>query len=152
MADQPADRQDATPPEPPPPSPAGMPPTGLEPPGGYQPPPGPGSPSTPTNPLAITSLCLGIGGVVLGLGSFACCACFGAIPALALGPAAAIFGHIALRQIRDAGGVDKTGRGMAVAGLVMGYVAIAIALLVAIILVAFVGISAATGEFETFMR
>lgn len=66
----------------------------------------------PTNGLAIASLVLGILG-------------FAIIPV--------IMGHIALRQIRERG---EAGAGMAIAGLVLGYLALAGYLVFGIILVA----------------
>lgn len=66
------------------------------------PPPGPAQ----TSGFAITSLVLGL----LGLS----CACFTGLPAI-------IFGHLARGQIRRSQGA-VTGDGIAVAGLVLGYV------------------------------
>jgi hypothetical protein len=82
-----------------------------------QPPPGPPAPRT--NGLAIASLVLG---VIALPGSFGCC-CFGLefVPAVL----AAIFGHVALSQIKRSQG-QMDGRGMAIAGLVCGYAALAI--------------------------
>jgi Domain of unknown function (DUF4190)/Protein of unknown function (DUF2510) len=60
----------------------------------------------PVNPFAIAALVLGIVWV-LWIGSLL----------------AVIFGHVALSHIRDSGGVQR-GRGMAIAGLVLGYVAL----------------------------
>ena len=61
----------------------------------------------PTNGLAIAALVCGVGGFVVGL-SF--------IPAI-------ICGHLARRQIRQTG---EQGAGMALAGLILGYVGIAL--------------------------
>jgi len=47
---------------------------------------------------------------------------------------AVVFGHIALRQIRESNNT-QSGRGMAIAGLVLGYIGIAIAGLVVVLLV-----------------
>ena len=63
------------------------------------------------NGFAITSLVCGILGFCAG-GAFA------AIPAI-------VFGHIALAQINQLGGMEQ-GRGMAIAGLVMGYIYLAL--------------------------
>jgi uncharacterized protein DUF4190 len=83
------------------------------PPGWGGPPPGtiyPGSVSTTqTSGLAVAALVTGL--------FFWCCA----IP----GIVAIVLGHLALEQIDDSGGV-KRGRGMAVAGIVLGWVGIAI--------------------------
>jgi len=61
----------------------------------------------PTNGLAIAALVCGVGGFVIGL-SF--------IPAI-------ICGHLARRQIRQTG---EQGAGLALAGLILGYVGIAL--------------------------
>jgi len=63
-----------------------------------------------TSGLAIASLVLGISGVL--------CGCVAGIPAI-------ICGHIALAKIKEAAGA-LTGRGMAIAGLVLGYLSIVI--------------------------
>ena len=67
-----------------------------------------------TNGFAITSLVCGILGFCAG-GALA------AIPAI-------VFGHIALAQINRSGGMEQ-GRGMAIAGLVMGYLFLALIVL-----------------------
>lgn len=69
----------------------------------------------PTSGLAITSLICGIAGVVL---------VWAIIPVLA-SIAAVITGHMALGQTRRDPGIG--GRGMAIAGLILGYAMIAIA-------------------------
>src|SRR5580698_7267691 len=69
----------------------------------YQQPYLPYPPAPPTNGLAIASLVCGVGTFVIGL-SF--------IPAI-------ICGHIARRQIRQTG---EQGGGLALAGLILGYV------------------------------
>jgi hypothetical protein len=76
-------------------------------------------PAPPTNGLAIAALVCGVGGFVIGL-SF--------IPAI-------ICGHLARRQIRQTG---EQGGGMALAGLILGYVgtALFIALIVALVVIA----------------
>ena len=99
----------------PPPYPPNYPPPGANPPppGGYSPTypgyqsyyPGPMPPST--NPWALASLICSIVGVsILGV----------------------IFGHIALGEIKRSNGW-QTGHGMAMAGLIIGYVEIGLALL-----------------------
>jgi Domain of unknown function (DUF4190) len=74
-------------------------------------------PSRNTNGMAIASLVCG----VLG---FSTC---GVTSILAI-----IFGHVSLGQIRRN---DEDGRGMAIAGLVLGYVAVAIGLIVIAVVV-----------------
>ena len=71
------------------------------------PPYAPYPPAPPTNGLAIAALVCGVGGFVVGL-SF--------IPAI-------ICGHLARRQIRQTG---EQGAGLALAGLILGYVGIAL--------------------------
>jgi hypothetical protein len=89
------------------------------------PPPPAGRP--PTNRLAIASLLCGVGQLVA------------LFPA---GIAAIILGHMARRQIRETG---EQGDGMAVAGLVLGYVGAAGAVLLALLIVLVV--SAASPHF-----
>jgi len=98
--------------------PAGYPPAYLYPapppyPYGY-PPPGYGAPAAPTNGLAIASLVLGI----LGIPTFS----FFVVPILAL-----ILGAVSNAQIRRAGG-RQSGRGMAIAGMILGGVAVLFAI------------------------
>ena len=64
-----------------------------------------------TNGFAITSLVCGILGLCAG-------GLLAAIPAI-------VFGHIALAQINRLGGIEQ-GRGLAIAGLVMGYLYLAL--------------------------
>jgi hypothetical protein len=73
-------------------------------------PPYPVPPQPPTSQLAIWSL-------VLGLLSFVCFSIFTAIPAV-------ICGHKALNRINSSGG-GLTGKGLAIGGLITGYLAIA---------------------------
>jgi Domain of unknown function (DUF4190)/Protein of unknown function (DUF2510) len=102
-----ADRglQSADTPVPSPPPPPGIPP----PPGAF---PGAGTSAGPVNPLAIAALVLGILWVFW----------IGSVLAI-------IFGHVALSHIRDRGGAQR-GRGMAIAGLVLGYVGLALLVVV----------------------
>jgi hypothetical protein len=93
------DELPVTPPPPPPPPP----------PPRYTP-----APSVPTSGLAIASLILGIGGLTL-------LPLFGSILAL-------IFGYMARNDIRQR--PDKvTGEGLAIAGIVMGWIAVGLAVL-----------------------
>jgi hypothetical protein len=83
----------------------------------YQGPYSPYPPAPPTNGLAIAALVCGVGGFVVGL-SF--------IPAI-------ICGHLARRQIRQTG---EQGAGLALAGLILGYVGVALFIaLIAVFLV-----------------
>lgn len=72
------------------------------------PPHAPREPKTGTNVMAILSLVLALGGGLFGV----------------------IFGHIALHQIRRTG---QKGRGLAIAGLLLGYIVLAFALTVAVL-------------------
>jgi len=118
---------DSPPPPPPPPAPpaAYAPPPPAYPPPGYAPPgypaPGYATPGYPVkakaNGLALTSMILGIVGITVGL----CLIFFPVMPILAV-----VFGHIGLTQIRKTG---APGRGYAIAGLVTGYIGIALAVL-----------------------
>lgn len=106
----------APPPPPPPPgfaAPVPPPPNYAAP--NYAPPPGYPRPVKPkSNGLAVASLVLGILTVTFGMW---CLWFFPVLPILAV-----VFGHISLSQLRRQGG---TGRGMAIAGLVMGYIGLA---------------------------
>lgn len=106
-------------PQPPPPTPA------------YGQPTAPGS--APTNQKAIWALVLGIVGLL-------CCGIFTAIPAL-------IVGIIANKEIGASGGY-QAGRGMAIAGIVLGIVGIILSLL----LIAFWGFVVTTPEFQEGFR
>jgi hypothetical protein len=76
-------------------------------------------PTTKTNTLAIVSLVASIAGIVIlwGIGSIA----------------AVICGHISLNQIKKTG---EQGRGMALAGLIIGYAGIVLAIIGVIVAVA----------------
>ena len=74
---------------------------GQAPPAGFMPPIAAQPPHKGTNVMAILSLIFGIGGGVLGV----------------------VFGHVALNQIKRTG---ESGRGLAIAGLVLGYIGLAI--------------------------
>lgn len=73
--------------------------------------------TTKNNGLAIASMVLGIVWVYW-IGSFL----------------AIIFGHVALRQIKNSNGT-QTGRGMAIAGLVLGYMGLATILFFVLIVI-----------------
>lgn len=81
-----------------------------------------GAPAAPKS-LSIASMCCGIAALV-GFGFFL-------LPQLA----AVILGHLALRR-------EPAGRGMAIAGLVMGYVGIAVTILVLVIFGLVIGTAA----------
>ncbi|MGW9159578.1 DUF4190 domain-containing protein [Microbacterium sp. NPDC055665] len=82
--------------------------------GAYPSPAYPAAASRPTSPLAVASLICGIAGVVL---------IWAIIPVLA-SIAAVITGHMALGQIKRQPGIG--GRGLAIAGLILGYAVVAI--------------------------
>tara|TARA_R110002095_G_scaffold114656_1_gene100057 strand:+ start:4521 stop:5297 length:777 start_codon:yes stop_codon:yes gene_type:complete len=86
---------------------------------------------TRTAPMAVASLVLGLVGfnIIFLLGSIL----------------AVIFGHVALKQIKQAGG-KLSGRGMAITGLLLGYGVILVCLIVIIVLAIFmlIGIMAAS--------
>jgi hypothetical protein len=90
----------------------------------------PGPAPAPTNGLAVAALVCGILGFFTGLS---------AIPAV-------ICGHVALSQLRRTGG---EGRGMAIAGLVTGYIVIGFVVLgvvpFAILWAGLIGMAADTG-------
>lgn len=86
-----------------------------------------GAPAQKNNGLAITSL-------VLGILSFVCLGCVAGIPAV-------ICGHMALGQINRSGGLEG-GKGLAMAGLILGYINIGISLLLGILWALGMGIAA----------
>jgi Domain of unknown function (DUF4190) len=101
----------------PPSPPWQQPPPWQLPPWAYYPPP---RPPARTSGLAVASLVLGIVGLVLWWLTFGVAALL-----------AVVFGHVGLSQTRRG---DRGGRGMAVAGLSMGYVGLAAALVFVIVL------------------
>ncbi|WP_353826768.1 DUF4190 domain-containing protein [Agromyces sp. SYSU T0242] len=60
---------------------------------------------------------------------------------------AIITGHIALSQIKKTG---EQGRGLAIAGLVIGYIGLVVGLIVGIVWIAVLGAAFSTGSFETY--
>jgi len=82
----------------------------------------------PTSGLAVTSL-------ILGIVSFMGCWCFTAIPGI-------ICGHMAMSQIKRG---EAEGRGLAMAGLIIGYINLGLNLLLAIVYVLFFVFVAAAG-------
>ncbi|GAB3868060.1 hypothetical protein GCM10028801_43410 [Nocardioides maradonensis] len=97
------------------------PPYGSEPYGGpplYQPP-------RPTNGLAIGSMIVSLVAVA---GALLCC-----LPGL-IGIAGAVMGHVARGQIRTRG---EQGEGFALAGIIIGWAATALSVLVVVVLVVF---------------
>jgi hypothetical protein len=137
VSTMPPDDQGAQPPPPPqspPPPPRQSPPSG--PPPGPTPPPAPpaygqqaggyGYQSTPkTNGLAITSLVLGIAQIFICI--------IGAILAL-------VFGYISRRQIDESGGTQG-GRGMAIAGIILGWVGIGLGIVYIVVIIIAVVVS-----------
>ena len=83
-----------------------------------QQPPGSYAVARPTNTLAIVSLALGIAGYVV-------------LPFLA-GIAAIVTGHMARGQIKQTG---EAGNGFALAGLILGYVNVALSVLTVVVIV-----------------
>ena len=67
--------------------------------------------------------------LVLGIMSLICCGIFAAIPAV-------ILGHMSVKDIDQSGGW-LTGKEMAVAGMVMGYIIVAITILIIIAYIIF---------------
>ena len=99
---------------PPPPAPPPAPPAYGQQPGGY------GYQSTPrTNGLAIASLVLGIAQIFLCI--------IGGILAL-------VFGYISRRQIDESGGTQG-GRGMAIAGIILGWIGIGLGIAYIVVIV-----------------
>ena len=92
-------------------------------------PPLPVPPRT-TSGLAVASLVLGILGLLLG---WLCCGL--ALPVLAI-----VFGHIAYAQINAKPAV-LTGKGLAVAGFVLGYISMALTLIVVLLVGMFVALA-----------
>ena len=91
------------------------------------PPPGTGGYAAPqTNPKALWAMILGILGIVS-------CGVLAGIPAL-------ILGNSAQKEIAQSGGA-QTGEGMAKAGVIMGWIAVALAVLGIVVII----ILAATG-------
>jgi hypothetical protein len=102
--------------------------------------PPPGSPppyAPPINPLAVASLITGIAASATAQFSWVCCGAFGGLPALVLGPIAAVCGHISLKQIGRSPGAGQS-RGIAIAGLITGYAGIAQGLLIMPLWAAFI--------------
>jgi Domain of unknown function (DUF4190) len=112
MATTPPDEpsQRPTPPPPPPPQPPTPPPSGES---GYY-----TRPTSTTNGLAIASLVSSIAGWFCGIGFIA----------------GVVLGIIAKNQIDQSGGAQQ-GRGMAVAGIIIGAIGIGLGVLVAIIVI-----------------
>jgi Domain of unknown function (DUF4190) len=77
-------------------------------------------PARPTNQLAIAALV---------------CGCAQLFFSVLTGIPAVILGHIARRQIRETG---ENGDGMALAGLILGYVGIGLSVIFAVILILFI--------------
>ena len=84
-------------------------------------------PARPTNGLALTALICGIAGIVLSPTIL-----FLVVP-IVISIAAVVFGHIAMARLKRDPGAG--GRGMALTGLILGYVPIVVSLLGLIILV-----------------
>lgn len=92
-----------------------------------------GQPARKTNVLAIVSLIASIAGFVIAWG-------IGSIVGI-------ICGHISLSQIKKTG---EEGRGLAVAGLIVGYIGLALAILSVIVIAIVFGAIAASGGFDQY--
>ncbi len=95
----------------------------LRPPVPYRPGSYPGPVGRRTNSMAVASLVCGIGQIFFWF--------VAGIPAI-------VFGHIARRQIRETG---EAGEGMALAGLIMGYLGVVLPLLLVVGVIAAVALS-----------
>jgi len=100
---------------------------------------GPGGPYIPygrvsrtTNSLAIASLCCGIGQVLAGI--------LAGIPAIVLG-------FVAISQIRRTG---EDGRGMAIAGIVLGFISIIVTAVLIVIIFFVVEVRGLSNNTATF--
>ena len=82
--------------------------------------------TAPTNNLAIASLVMSIIGIIGGF------MCF--VPAL-LAPAGAITGHFALSRIKSSG---QAGRGLALAGVIVGWIGTLVLAALAVLFFVFV--------------
>ena len=91
-----------------------------------------------SNGMATASLILGVTALV---SDFCCCCCLGPFASLL----AIIFGHVALYQIRRSQGMEA-GDGLAIAGLVTGYVGLLIQVFIAILYFIGLCIGAASGS------
>ena len=89
------------------------------------PPPSPGSIPPPYPGQAPKTESLATAALVLGISSFVCLGCLGGVPAI-------ICGHLARGKIRDSHG-QLDGAGMALAGLILGYLSIVFTIAVAVI-------------------
>lgn len=84
-----------------------------------------------TNGMAIGAMVTALAGAVM--------LCFYGVPALILGPLGAILGHVARRKIRESG---EEGDGMALTGIIVGWIATALGLLIIAAIVALIVFSA----------
>jgi len=94
------------------------------------------------NALAVVSLVMGILSVVLAVASmfltFVCCGGFPFVGlSFVLGAAAAVCGHLALRQVSERGG---PGRELALPGLVTGYAGVGLSLVVILLMLMGLGL------------
>lgn len=84
-----------------------------------------------TNGLAIGAMVTALAGVLA--------VCFYGVPTLVLGPLGAILGHVARRRIRESG---EDGDGMALTGIIVGWIGTALAVLIIAAFVALIVFSA----------
>ena len=104
-----------------------------------------GGKQSPSSGLAVTSMVLGILGVLGSLFS-CCCGIFAAAPGAVLGIAAIITGVIALNKVKDGSG---EGRGMAIAGVSCGAASIVLGIVLVVIVLVF---STSPGMMQQFQQ
>ena len=109
-------------------------------------------PRPPDNSLAVVSLVLGIAAACMALASplvsLLCCAAVpAAIVAVGLGVGGIVCGHTALARIGRSGGREG-GRGMAIAGLVTAYAAVALSALMMLLTLVGIGVFLLMGTLE----
>ncbi|WP_144121701.1 DUF4190 domain-containing protein [Catellatospora sichuanensis] len=92
-----------------------------------------------TNGMAIGAMVTALAGAIM--------LCFYGVPALILGPLGAILGHVARRRIRESG---EDGDGMALTGIIVGWIATALGVLIIAAVVALIVFSAESpgGHYE----
>jgi Domain of unknown function (DUF4190) len=106
--------------------------------------PGYGYPPPPkTNALAVASMVVSIGSAVAMVCAF--CITFLAIVPLGGGVTGTILGFVARRQISERG---ERGDGMALAGIIVGFIAAALGVLAVVLMVFWIGYGMRYGSFS----